>query len=324
MKHVWLDSFIDCKFVIFTCIGCFACSAGTDPLPSVGTGGGNSQSLGGGTSTSTLSSVSGSPSGGSSVGATLGGTSGVGGSASIGGATNTKGSQSTGGSAATGGSSAGTGSGGTPGTGGSAGTGGSTGITAPGTTADLVSITHADGWIPLFNDKNPPNWGTVVVGAWFDYQWTGAGCTLGFTKGKTKECFSGSGCSGTSPGAALGFSLCSFPGLDTSTWPQMKQFLSSRNLSTTGKSMYGFGDCNPGSKLTAVNWVGDVPAGVAVAFHDGADKTIGQTPVAAGATSVAIPSTIDGGSVASIHFVVNGSTFKTWNFCITKLTLSYE
>jgi hypothetical protein len=204
--------------------------------------------------------------------------------------------------------------------GGSTGAAGSTGAGTPGTTSDLVSITHADGWIPLFNDKNPPNWGTVVVGAWFDYQWAGTACTLGFTKGATKECLSGSGCSG----AGLGFSLCSFPGLDTSTWPQMQQFLTSRSLVTTGTSMYGFGQCNPGLKITKVTWVGNVPAGVAVAFHDGTDTSIGQVDVTAAATSVTVPATVDGGKIASIHFVVNGATIKTWNFCITNVTLSYQ
>jgi hypothetical protein len=163
-----------------------------------------------------------------------------------------------------------------------------------------------------------------VVGAWFDYQWSGAGCTLGFTKGATKECFSGSGCGGASPGAGMGFSLCSFPGLDVSTWPQMQQFLTSRSLLTTGTSMYGFGQCNPGLKITAVNWVGAVTAGIAVAFHDGTDTSMGQVTVAAGATSVSVPATIDGGQIASIHFVANAATVKTWNFCVSKVTLSYQ
>jgi hypothetical protein len=73
-----------------------------------------------------------------------------------------------------------------------------------------------------------------------------------------------------------------------------------------------------------VNWVGAVTAGIAVAFHDGTDTSMGQVTVAAGATSVSVPATIDGGQIASIHFVANAATVKTWNFCITQLTLSYQ
>jgi hypothetical protein len=59
-------------------------------------------------------------------------------------------------------------------------------------------------------------------------------------------------------------------------------------------------------------------------LHDASDKSLGQVPVGAGATSATVPATIDGGQIASIHFGVNGATIKTWNFCITKLTLSYQ
>jgi hypothetical protein len=46
--------------------------------------------------------------------------------------------------------------------------------------------------------------------------------------------------------------------------------------------------------------------------------------VAAGATSVAVPATVDGGKIASVHFSMNGTTVPTWSFCISKLTLSYQ
>ena len=105
----------------------------------------------------------------------------------------------------------------------------------------------------------------------------------------------------------------------------MKTFLTAHNLATTAPSLYSFGQCNTGMKITKVNWVGNVTAGISIDFHDNTDKSLGVlVPVTAGATSVDVPASIDGGAIASIHWVANASTLKTWNFCITKLTLSYQ
>jgi hypothetical protein len=322
-----------------------ACSASSNGGGNGGAGGGNSS--GGQGNGGTSASGGGQGNGGSSA---SGGSQGNGGSSASGGSQGNGGTSASGGSQGNGGTSASGGSqgnGGTSGSGGSQGSGGASasgGVTGsggtiassggststgPGTTPDLIgpssstcgnpNATHADGWMCIFNYPNP---GANVVGAWFDYQWTGGTCTLGYTTGK--ECFSGSNCTGTNAGAGMGFNLCAFLALDTSTWPQMKTFLTANNLATTAPSKYSFGQCNSGSKITAVNWVGTVPAGIIVDLHDVTDKSIGQVSVVAGATSVTVPATTDGGAIASIHWVANASIVKTWNFCITKLTLSYQ
>ena len=293
-------------------------SGGSQANGGASTSGGSQANGGASTSGGSQANGGSSTSGGSQAN---GGSSTSGGSQANGGSSTSGGSQGNGGSSASGGA---TGAGGTV-----TNSGGSTTVGTPGTTPDLIgpggatcgntNATHADGWMCIFNYPNP---GPNIVGAWFDYQWTGGTCTLGYTTGK--ECFSGSNCTGTNAGAGMAFNLCAFLALDTSTWPQMKTFLTANNLATTAPSKYSFGQCNAGMKITAVNWVGSVPAGIVVDFHDAGDKSIGQVIVAAGATSVAVPATTDGGAIASIHWVANASTLKTWNFCITKLTLSYQ
>jgi hypothetical protein len=56
-----------------------------------------------------------------------------------------------------------------------------------------------------------------------------------------------------------------------------------------------------------------------------ADQLLGSVPsVAAGATSVSVPATVDASKIARIKFQMNGTTIKTWDFCFQKLTLSYQ
>jgi hypothetical protein len=277
------------------------------------------------------------PTGGNAAtgGATL-----AGGNAAIGGAT------LAGGNAATGGKTTGgmMGSGGTAtsnggsstGTGGTiTSTGGSTGSGIPKTTADIigpggatsgnVNGTHGDSWICLLNY---PKAGENVTGAWFAYSWTAAACqTLTVPGGGGPPlCFKGGNCTGATPGAGLGFSVCDVHGVNTSTWPQMQALITTGGLSTTTAST--FSQCNAGAKITGVNWTlasGSIPAGMSIDFSDVSDQPLGSvTNVAAGATSVSVPTTFDASKIARIKFQMNGSVIKTWDFCFQKLTLSYQ
>jgi hypothetical protein len=124
----------------------------------------------------------------------------------------------------------------------------------------------------------------------------------------------------------LGFNLCDVHGVDTSKWPEMNALITAGGLSTTTAST--FSQCNGGAKLTSVNWTlasGSIPAGMAVEFADVGDLLLGSVPsVAAGATSVNVPATVDASKIARIKFQMNGTTIKTWDFCFQKLTLSYQ
>jgi hypothetical protein len=222
------------------------------------------------------------------------------------------------------------------GTGGTAvSNGGTTGGGAPKTTADIIGPggatsgntngTHGDKWICLLNY---PAAGENVTGAWFTYSWTTAACqTLtNPSGGGAPLCFKGGNCTGATPGAGLGFSLCDVHGVDVSKWPQMSSLITTGGLSTTTAST--FSQCNAGAKLTSVNWTlasGTIPAGMSVDFADVGDLALGSvTNVAAGATSVSVPATIDATKIARIKFQMNGATIKTWDFCFQKLTLSYQ
>jgi hypothetical protein len=188
---------------------------------------------------------------------------------------------------------------------------------------DLIAATHADGYLQLF-PANP----VVAVGPWFSYNWGTSNCNISpkagaqVNKGTGGICFSGQNCTGTSPGAGLGFKVCTTPG-DLTGWTEMTTFMAGHGMAGTNVS-YGFGQCNTGKKITAINWVGSVTAGTKIELHDAADLSLIALPVSAGATSVAVPGTVDGGKVASIHFSVDGATIKTWNFCVSQLTLSYQ
>ena len=282
---------------------------------SFGTGG--TTSLGGSSSSSTGSGGLTFGSGGGST--TTGGTttSNGGSSAATGGATTSNG----GSSAATGGTTSGSGT--------------STGSGTPKTTADIIGPggatsgnsngTHGDKWICLLNY---PNAGENITGAWFAYSWTATSCqTLTNPGGGGPPlCFQGGNCTGATPGAGLGFSLCDVHGVDTSTWPQMKALITSGGLSTTTAST--FSQCNGGAKLTGVNWTlasGSIPAGMTVDFSDVSDQLLGTvTNIAAGATSVSVPTTFDASKIARVKFQMNGATIKTWDFCFQKLTLTYQ
>jgi hypothetical protein len=205
---------------------------------------------------------------------------------------------------------------------GAAGAGG----TAPGgvqVSPDLIAATHADGYLQLF-PANP----VVAIGPWFTYDWGTSNCNIApksgaqVKKGTGGICFSGQSCTGMAPGAGLGVKICTTPG-DISTWTEMQTFMAGHGMTGTN-APYGFGQCNTGNKLTAITWVGNVPAGAVVDLHDAADLSLVTLPVAAGATSVAVPATVDGGKIASVHFSMNGTTVPTWSFCVSKLTLSYQ
>jgi len=156
---------------------------------------------------------------------------------------------------------------------------------------------------PLFNDKNPP------IGA---RSWSGRGSTTNGAARAAPLASRRAPRRSASPAAAAVAPRQARVWLQPLLLPRSRpsrrgrrcsSFLPRASLVTTGTSMYGFGQCNPGLKITAVNWVGAVTAGIAVAFHDGTDTSMGQVTVAAGATSVSVPATIDGGQIASIHFV---------------------
>lgn len=243
------------------------------------------------------------------------------------GALGASGASSGGAGGASGGFSAGSGgaaspSAGAPAAAGASGAGGAASPGMPGTTLDLVAVTHADGWIPGFDVDAAVISSPMVIGAWFDYQYP-ATPSCGMTLSKAKQiCFSGKGCPGAT--GALGFSTCAMNGLDVSKWPQMQAFVASHNLSTAANSNFAFSACNPGLKMTGVNWTGNVPSGVLVGFHDTADKTLGTAPIAAGATSVTVPPSIDGTKIASVHFLVDATAVPSWSFCLTELKLSFQ
>jgi hypothetical protein len=301
------------------------CSSSTSP--SGGSGGGS----GAGTN------------GGGSGGASAGG-SGTGGAGTTGAGTGGKVLGMGGSGPGTGGNGAGpsgTGGNGANGTGGSAsGMGGAdagsttgggvartTELIGPGgATCGATNATHGDGFICVLNYPNP---GTNVVGYWFDYAFSAGTCTVNFTKPagnsatNPQVCFSGSGCAATS-GGGLGLALCDVHGINVSTWPELAMLESTSSLSSTVKSP--FSGCNPGATMTSVSWTlgsGTIPAGTSVLFDDAADVNLARVDnLAAGATSVAVPTTVDTSKVASIKFSVNGASSTSWNFCLTSLKLS--
>ncbi|HEX2870027.1 MAG TPA: hypothetical protein VHP33_02200 [Polyangiaceae bacterium] len=285
------------------------CATEADGAAVAEAGAGRAASSGGSAGTASGNpSASGSPSlpSGGAVGiggASSGGVGGAGGGASIG----------NGGASPTGGAHAAAGA---------AGNSGAAGTGMPGMTLDLVAVTHADGWIPGFDVNAAVISSPMVIGAWFDYQYPAAP-SCGMTLNKAKPiCFAGKGCPGAT--GALGFSTCALNGLDVSKWPQMQAFVASRNLSTATGSSFAFSACNPGLKITGVNWKGNLPSGVVVGFHDAADKTLGTAPIPAGAASIAVPPSIDGTKIASIHFLVDGTAVPSWSFCLTELKLSFQ
>jgi hypothetical protein len=244
-------------------------------------------------------------------------------------------SAATGGTTSSGGTTTGNG-GSSAGSGGTTGSnGGSTGSGAPKTTADIIGPggatsgntngTHGDSWICLLNY---PSAGENVTGAWFAYSWTTTACqTLTVPAGGGAPlCFKGGSCTGATPGAGLGFSVCDVHGVNTATWPQMQQLITTGGLSTTVAST--FSQCNAGAKITGVNWTlasGSIPAGMSVEFSDIGDVALGSvTNIAAGATSVSVPTTFDASKIARIKFQMDGAVVKTWSFCFQKLTLSYQ
>jgi hypothetical protein len=253
----------------------------------------------------------------------------------------TGGASASGGATGSGGSSTGSGGGSAPGTGGAAGNGGAAASGAAGAGAggtplaaggspggvqvspDLIASTHADGYLQLF-PANP----IVAIGPWFTYDWGTSDCNIApksgaeVKKGAGGICFSGQSCTGAAPGAGLGFKICTTPG-DISTWTEMQTFMAAHGMTGTN-APYGFGQCNTGNKITAINWVGQVPSGAVIDLHDATDVSLVTLPVTAGATSVAVPATVDGGKIASIHFSMNGTKVPTWNFCVSMVTLSYQ
>ncbi len=251
-------------------------------------------------------------------------------------------------SAPTGSGTGGSGTGGTGGSGtggsgtggsalgtGGAGSGGTTGggvarttelIGPGGATCGATNATHGDGFICVLNYPNP---GTNVVGYWFDYSFSAGTCNVSFTKPagnsaiNPQVCFSGSACAATS-GGGLGLALCDVHGINVSTWPELMMLETTSSLSSTVKSP--FSGCNPGATMTSVSWTvgsGSIPAGTSVLFDDAADVNLARVDnLAAGATSVAVPTSVDTSKVASIKFSVSGASSTSWNFCLTSLKLS--
>jgi hypothetical protein len=173
-----------------------------------------------------------------------------------------------------------------------------------------------------------PAAGSNVVGAWFDYAWpAAASCTHKLKKpsGATRNvCFSGGTCAAAG-GAGVGFSVCDVHGVNVATWPEMQQLITSHGLSSTGKS--AFSACNTGAKITQVNWTtsgAGTPAGMSVVLQDAADLPVGRIDnIPAAATSAMVPANLDTTRVASVHFQF-GSAVTSWDFCFSKVTLSYQ
>jgi hypothetical protein len=215
-----------------------------------------------------------------------------------------------------------------PGTGGSgAGIARTVELIGPGTArCGATNATHGDGFVCVLNY---PDEGPNVVGYWFDYAFTAGTCNLGFTKppgndaASPQVCFSGSACPATS-GGGLGVALCDVHGINVSTWPQLASLETASSLSSTVKSP--FSGCNPGATISTVSWTlggGSVPAGTSVLFDDAADVSVARVDnLAAGATSVDVPATVDASKIASIKFSVAGASSAAWNFCLTSLTVS--
>ncbi|MDP9150997.1 MAG: hypothetical protein M3O36_13790 [Myxococcota bacterium] len=307
-------------------------------------GSGNSGNTGGGGATTGGSGTSSgaSTSGGSGTSAGTGGpsggsASGTGGSMSGGSAGGTGGPTSGSSGADAGGSTSGNSASGTSGDAGA--TGMSTTGGAPANTPDLIgpggatcgatNATHGDGWMCILNYPSP---GANAVGAWFDYLWAGSTCNLTFKKpsgnnaSNPQICFSSTSCTGATPGAGLGLSLCDVHGVDVSTWPQMQQLISSHGLSTTGKST--FSSCNTGVKMTTIHWTvgsGSIPAGASVMFNDASDQVLGQVDnLPAGTASVTVPTSVDTTKIASIQFSFNAAKIPSWDFCLTSLKIAYQ
>jgi hypothetical protein len=173
-----------------------------------------------------------------------------------------------------------------------------------------------------------PSAGINAVGAWFDYTWAGTTCSDTLTKpsgSSAQVCFSGGKCTGSMPGAGLGLSLCDIAGVNVSTWPQMQGLISTHGLSTTGEST--FSQCNTGAVMTSVNWElgsGSIPAGTQLIFESAASQPLGQVVLTAGATSAAIPSSVDATKIAAVQFSFNAATIPSWNFCLSSVTISYQ
>jgi hypothetical protein len=298
-----------------------------------GTGGTHTGgTTGGGTGGTTSGGTGGSYTGGTT--GTTGGTTGGGTGGTTGGGT---GGSHTGGTTGTTGGATGSGTGGTAAPSGSGGsvmtTGGGVASTVEligpsAATCGATNATHGDGFICVLNYPSP---GPNVVGYWFDYAFAANTCKVSFTKpngnsaSNPEVCFSGSACAATS-GGGLGLALCDVHGIDVSTWPQLMMLESKSNLSSTAKSTVS--GCNPGSTITSVNWTvssGSIPAGTSVLFDDVSDVDVTRVDnLAAGATSVAVPASVDTSKVASIKFSVNGATNPSWNFCLTSLKVTLQ
>jgi hypothetical protein len=316
------------------------CSS-TSP-PSSGPVGGSSAGTTSGASGSGASGAATSGGGASNTGASSSGTGGTGATSAgtSGGGTSGTGASGTGASTSgTGGTSAGgtsAGGGNTSAAAGNAGSGATTSgaartveLIGPGpATCGATNATHGDGFICVLNY---PAAGANVVGYWFDYAFSVGTCNVNFTKpagnsaANPQVCFSGSACPATS-GGGLGFALCDVHGIDVSTWPELMMLESTSSLSSTLKSP--FSGCNPGAAMTSVSWTvgsGTIPAGMSVLFDNAADVDLARVDnLAAGATSVTVPATVDASKVASIKFSLSGATNTSWNFCLTSLKVSFH
>jgi hypothetical protein len=74
-----------------------------------------------------------------------------------------------------------------------------------------------------------------------------------------------------------------------------------------------------------------MPAGAALQFKGASavknvsGLALGSVAIAAGATSVTVPATVDGSKIAALEWSFPASSVTTsWNFCLTGLKLQYH
>jgi hypothetical protein len=168
------------------------------------------------------------------------------------------------------------------------------------------------------------------MGAWYGFPWGGCAKPT-FSSAGQKICFSGGPCTGAG-GAGLGLSLCDIEA-SIATWPQWQAVATAGGIPVGTGAQGTFGQCNSGAAISGVSWTltGSTPAGMALEFHgaatvkNGAGPALGSAAVAAGATSVTVPATVDGSKIASLQWSFPASTVTTaWNFCLTGLKLEYH
>jgi hypothetical protein len=168
------------------------------------------------------------------------------------------------------------------------------------------------------------------MGAWYDYTWPACPTPKFSTTGQ-KICFSGGPCTGAG-GAGLGVSLCDIEA-SIATWPTWQAVAKAGNIPVGTGAQGTFGQCNSAAAITGVSWTltGSTPAGAALQFKgasavkNASGPALGSVAIAAGATSVTVPATVDGSQIAALEWSFPASSVTTnWNFCLTGLKLQYH